>query len=107
MPIVHDDFDKYKQQTSAADRAALNAMGMACLQVAMPTAPVKTGNLRRSHTTQLNGDSVLVGVMAEYGGYVHNGTSRQKAQPWLKNAVNRNKEAITKLGAEVWAQKMR
>lgn len=101
MPIVTDNFAAF-EKTATANRAACNTMGAAAMQVAIPACPVKTGNLRRSHTMAVNDTYVDVGVTAEYGGYVHNGTSRQKPQPWLRDSVNRNKEAIVKVGAEAW-----
>lgn len=110
MPVQNNNFDRFTD-TDAADRAALQAMGMACLQVAQPLCPVgrypagsgKTGgNLRRSHRIKVSADHVDVGVTADYGGYVHNGTSKQKAQPWLKNAAQANRDSITAFGMRAW-----
>lgn len=101
MPIDNNDFGKFAD-TEDADRATLETIGLAVMQVAMPASPVDTGNLRRSHTHSVSGDHVDVGVTADYGGYVHNGTSRQKAQPWLKTAVQANTNAISGLGVKAW-----
>lgn len=104
MPIERNDFRN--MDTDAANRAALEAMGLATRRVAQPACPVDTGNLRRSHTHAVSGDHVDVGVTAEYGGYVHNGTSRQKAQPWMKNAAEANAEAIGRAGEAAWRSAM-
>lgn len=105
MPIQSNDFDRFTD-TDAADRAALEAMGAACMQVAQPNCPVLTGYLKNSHRYVVSGDHVDVGVTADYGGHVHNGTSRQKAQPWLKDAAEANRDSITSFGARRWGQVM-
>ena len=115
MPVVRDDFDQYTD-TGAANRACLTAMGLACIQVAQPECPVGKypkgsgkvgGNLRRSHGYMIAGDHVDVGVTADYGGYVHNGTSGRKANPWLRRAATRNAESIQEAGARAWAGEVR
>lgn len=105
MPIQSNDFDRFTD-TGAADRAALTAMGLACMQVAQPNSPVKTGNLRRSHRFAVGGDHVDVGVTADYGGHVHNGTSKRKARPWLKEAAQANRESIAEAGMRAWEGEM-
>ena len=113
MPIESNNFARYTD-TEAADYAALQAMGAACMQVAQPNCPVGQypgtgkvgGNLKNSHRYVVSGDHVDIGVTADYGGYVHNGTSRQKAQPWLKDAAEANRNSITQFGARKWAEVM-
>lgn len=107
MPVERNNMDRFTD-TEEADRAALMVMGLSCWQVAQGHAdlPVDTGNLRRSHTYKVSDDHVDVGVTADYGGYVHNGTSRQKAHPWLKNAAEANEEAIKKAGEAAWRSAM-
>ena len=105
MPIESNDFARFRD-TEAAQRAALEAMGAACMQVAQPNCPVQTGNLKNSHRYVVSGDHVDVGVTADYGGHVHNGTSRQKAQPWLKDAAEANRDSITQFGARAWKRVM-
>ena len=105
MPIERNNFDQFTD-TAAADEAALTAMGVACQQVAQPASPVQTGNLRRSHRFVVSGDHVDVGVTADYGGHVHNGTSKRKGNPWLKDAAQANRESIVEAGKRAWAQVM-
>lgn len=101
MPVENNNFNQFRN-TERAQRAALTAMGVACNQVAKPNTPAQTGNLRRSHKYVVNGDHVDVGVTAEYGGYVHNGTSKQKARPWLKEAAQKNRDAIMASGERAY-----
>ena len=105
MPVESNNFARFRD-TAAANRAALEAMGAACMQVAQPNCPVQTGNLKGSHRYVVSGDHVDVGVTAEYGGHVHNGTSRQKAQPWLKDNAEAHRNSITQFGARKWAEVM-
>lgn len=105
MPVERNNMDRFTD-TDAADRAALEAMGLAVRSVAKPACPVDTGNLRRSHTHQVSADHVDVGVTADYGGYVHNGTSRRGGRPWLKNAAEANADAIGRAGEAAWQSAM-
>lgn len=113
MPIESNDFARFRD-TEAADRAALEAMGAACMQVTLPNCPVGQypgtgkvgGNLKSTQRYVVSGDHVDIGVSAHYGGYVHNGTSRQKAQPWLKANAEANRESITAFGVREWKRVM-
>lgn len=104
MPTNKNDFDKFKDV--GARRAALLTMGAACVQVAQPACPVDTGNLKRSHGYTVEGDHVDIGVTADYGGYVHNGTSTRPANPWLKKAVNKNAKRIFEAGEKAYFKKL-
>lgn len=62
-------------------------------------APVRTGNLRRSIHPELGEYSservtVWVGTDVEYAPYVEMGTSKQAAQPYLRPALNENRQDI-------------
>ena len=106
MPIENNDLAALKRLADDASRAALQAMGAAAVQVAKPNCPVKTGNLRRSHRYVVDGDHVDIGVTADYGAHVHNGTSRQKEQPWLKEAVEKNAQSIGDFGLKQYARRL-
>ena len=53
-------------------------------------APVDTGNLRNSITSDIRGLSGAVGPSAHYGRYVEEGTSRMGPQPYMGPATDRN-----------------
>lgn len=107
MPIEHDEFSKLINNTSDANEAALERIGLSVMQVAQPLCPVDTGNLRRSHKYRVEGDSVVVGATADYAAAVHNGTSKRKGQPWLRNSVQRNKQALNEIGARAWVSEFK
>lgn len=73
-------------------RDALENEGAALMAVAMEEAPVDTGNLRRSHKLgEPNADATEIEIVADtdYSLYVHDGTRRQSAQPWMRRAIDR------------------
>lgn len=59
---------------------------------AQTLAPVDTGNLRGSITSEVGRDGAAirgeVGPTANYGRYVEEGTSRQRPQPYLRPATD-------------------
>jgi HK97 gp10 family phage protein len=105
MPILNDGFEPFRN-ISAANKTALKAMGHACMQVAKPLCPVQTGNLKNSHRVVVSGDHVDVGVTAHYGSHVHNGTTRQTAQPWLKDAAEANRNSIMQVYIDTMAREL-
>lgn len=113
MPIQTNSFDTIEANVDGAIRAALRAMGSACLEVVQPDCPVGQyppnsgkvgGNLKNSHTFTVTGDHVDVGPTADYGGYVHNGTSGRSANPWITRNASRECEYIQRRGAARFGQ---
>ena len=76
--------------------AALEECGMDAEYYAVKKCPVDTGRLRDSiaHETKTynGGGDMIVGTNVEYAQYVEYGTTRQKAQPYLKPAIADHKE---------------
>ncbi len=72
-------------------------------------APVKTGNLRRSITHQVNdipdGIEAVVGTNVEYAPYVEFGTSRMAPRAFLGPALDRHgyqlAEGLARLGGRI------
>lgn len=101
MLIVQEDNTEYV--ANAIDRAlaeALDEIGRAVQHRAQELCPVDTGRLRNSITYSLGGGDypfpgmgaavgkeVTVGSEVEYAAYVELGTSRTRAQPFLRPAV--------------------
>lgn len=69
-------------------------------------APVDTGFLRSSISSDVRGLHAEVGPTAEYGVYVEYGTSRMAPQPYLGPAFDRNapllEKAILDLGGRIF-----
>ena len=70
----------------------LAAIGMTAETYAKKECPVDTGRLRNSITNAVesNEKAVYIGTNVEYAPYVELGTSRQKAQPFLKPAATQH-----------------
>jgi HK97 gp10 family phage protein len=70
-----------------ATERALEKIGLAAEGYAKKLAPVDTGRLRNSISHEVDGQEVYIGSNVEYAPYVELGTSKQKAQPFLKPAA--------------------
>lgn len=60
-------------------------------------APVRTGNLRDTHMTQINGLEGRIGPnqsAAPYAKFVHHGTNRMAGRPWLEYVKQTKKGEI-------------
>ena len=69
---------------------ALEAIGLTAERHAKERCPVDTGRLRNSISHAVaaeNEQAVYIGSNVEYAAYVELGTSRMKAQPFLKPAA--------------------
>lgn len=89
--------DNSKQCKKALDNAFFNSLediGKVGTGQSQLNTPVLSGKLRRSQTYQTNKKEkyVDIGVTKEvdYGIYVHEGTSRQSPQPFLRDGIINN-----------------
>lgn len=83
--------DIINQKNNAVERA-MEAIGMQAEGYAKIACPVDTGNLRNSIGHQYADGDEYIGTNVEYAPYVEFGTSRQKAQPFLKPAASEHAE---------------
>lgn len=92
LVILADHTDAIIQAMGKAIARALEAVGIEAEGDAKELCPVDTGRLRNSitHIIDAGGDWAAIGTNVEYAEYVHNGTSRSKAQPFLTDAVTQN-----------------
>jgi HK97 gp10 family phage protein len=88
-----------KLDTMFSKRVIERGIQKGCLRVeasAKLNAPVDTGNLRASITTDVQGLQGEVGTNVEYAAYMELGTSKMKAHPYLYPALAENKDKIVK-----------
>lgn len=75
----------------------LEAVGLAAEGHAKKECPVDTGVLRNSITHTHDGEAAYIGTNVEYAPNVELGTSRQRAQPYLKPAATEHTSEYSRL----------
>ena len=91
ISMTADHTEEALKALAAAKRQALEEMGLVAERYAAEKCPVDTGRLRASISHQVQDeDSVVIGSNVEYAPYVELGTSRTKAQPYLRPAVSQH-----------------
>lgn len=83
----------------SATKRALTSGSLFVEARASENAPVDTGRLRGSITNVVYEDYALIGTNVEYAPYVELGTSRQSAQPYLRPAIDNNRNQIKNIMA--------
>ena len=87
ITIRENNTDKVVKGINRAISTALEKIGLAAEGYAKQLCPVDTGNLRNSITHTATKEAVYIGTNVEYAPYVEMGTSRSRAQPYLKPAA--------------------
>lgn len=100
MPVkvtLTDNSDKVLAQLEGNKEAALNAMGIKAVNLILWQMrqgygkPIRqTGDLQRDVSYEVNNsapDTVDVGNTLKYGQFVHDGTSRMGARPYIRDAL--------------------
>ena len=84
-----DNSEEVSQGIKSAVNTALEKIGLLAEGYAQMKCPVDTGNLRASitHEVDVAEKAVYIGTNVEYAPHVELGTSRQKAQPFLRPAA--------------------
>lgn len=99
VQVSSDNVGDVVKEIGVGFARALEAIGIEAESDAANLCPVDTGRLRNSITHVIDGGelSTYIGTNVEYARYVHNGTSRQKAQPFLTDAVNQNADKYRRI----------
>lgn len=86
---INDNTDVVLKEFDNAMERALTRIGLAAEGYAKKEAPVDTGNLRNSitHAEEIKEKATYVGTNVEYAPFVELGTSRSRAQPYLRPAA--------------------
>lgn len=92
MAVIDVSFESHADEVleamESARQRALEMIGLQAEGYAQLLAPVDTGRLRNSIThAVIDENSVAIGTNVEYAIYQELGTSKMKAQPYLKPAV--------------------
>lgn len=97
------------ERSQAKARAAVHKTARDIEADAKHMAPVRTGNLRNSISTEVSNlasvAEAVIGPTAEYGAHVEFGTSRQTPQPYLGPAADNRlpslEAALAELGVNI------
>ena len=90
LVVKTDNTEMVESAFDTAIGVALEKIGLLAEGYAIKKCPVDTGHLRGSITHEVDFDenAVYIGTNVEYAPYVELGTSRQKAQPFLRPAAS-------------------
>lgn len=94
---------KSKEVIDRINKNAEQLLKQACILVqddAKRNCPVDTGRLQGSIQYEVKENDGMVGTNVEYAPYVHEGTSRMRGRPFLRDAGEKNKGKITELFKE-------
>ena len=99
VSVIQDNTEQVVDGIDSAIGVALEEIGLLAENYAAKKCPVDTGNLRGSITYEVDaaGNAVYIGTNVEYAPYVELGTSRQKAQPFLRPAASEHGEQYRKV----------
>lgn len=94
---LKDNSEEVKSAMTSAIARALEKIGLVAEGYAKRLCPVDTGRLRNSITHTDDGEAEYIGTNVEYAPYVELGTSRTRAQPYLKPAVVNHSDEYKKI----------
>ena len=94
---IVNNVDKILGMLNKAKANGLEAIGLAAEGHAKKECPVDTSTLRNSITHVVDEKAAYIGTNVEYAPYVELGTSKQKAQPYLKPAATEHNAEYKRL----------
>ena len=95
--VFKSNVDKVKAEFDKAIKKSLVEIGITVAEASADRAPVDTGRLRNDTASYPHERDVVVGYTVEYAPNQELGTSRMKAQPYLRPAVNTSINDIKKI----------
>jgi len=106
MNELRRNISNFSRELNEVLPTALKAGALIIQNEAKKKAPYKTGTLRRSiHTEMISNTQARVGTDVEYAIHQEFGTSKMKAHPYLRPALDeKQQEVIEKINAIVNAE---
>ena len=89
---IEDHSEEFLRELVTKIPAALEECGLVAEGYSKRLCPVDTGNLRNSITHTVIENTMYLGTNVEYAPYVELGTTRTRAQPYIKPALENNVE---------------
>lgn len=100
------DIGKATVKAAPLARAAVAKTAHDIEATAKALAPVDTGNLRGSISSDVHAFSAEIGPTAEYGAYVEEGTSRMAPQPYMNPAADRHEPDLGRAVDQIITQSL-
>lgn len=97
----------YPEIIRAINKRFLPEAGAVVEGEAKRRVPVDSGRLRNSIGHQVSGDQVAVGTNVEYSPYIEYGTVFQKAQPFLRPALDAKRKELVGLWRNLFRKTFR
>ena len=92
-----DNSEEVKSAMEKAIARGLEEIGLTAEAYAKLKCPVDTGRLRNSISHDVRDKEVYIGTNVEYAPYVEMGTSRTRAQSFLKPAATEHSDEYKKI----------
>ena len=99
--VVRFEAERVIRATEANIKLALRAGATIVKGDAVMRCPVDTGQLRNSIHEAIYDDYAIVDSNVEYAPHVEYGTSRQRAQPFLRPALDENMDDIKRVMGDI------
>jgi hypothetical protein len=103
VTIVQNDLKGASSKLRSQISGVLQSTGTAMLADMQQRTPVLTGELRDSERMSVSGSTLRLDALADHAVYVHQGTSRMGARPFMVDAVNAGVPDLTTKIAEAIA----
>ena len=94
---ITDNTEEVLEEMGSKLEAALEEIGLVAEGYAKRLCPVDTGNLRNSITHTRDKSAAYIGTNVEYAPYVEMGTSRTRAQPFLRPAAQDHRDTYRRI----------
>ncbi|KHO31951.1 HK97 gp10 family phage protein [Clostridium tetani] len=94
-----NNIKQVKQAINKAMEGSLNELGITATTNTQAVTPVNTGKLRRSITHKVDSQDlkVYIGTNVPYAISVHEGTSRQKSNPFMSLGIKQTQSSVVNI----------
>ena len=102
IKVNKDESQAVLKALKEAKRTALEAIGLQAQSYVFWITPADTGRLMNSISHRvIDDESVAIGTNVEYAAYVELGTSKTRAQPYLKPGIMNHLDEYKKIAESV------
>ena len=100
--IIRKSAKRWPEKLVTVNREFLPKAGNIVLSHAQRNVPVDKGILRASLNSRITVDQAIIGTNVNYAPYQEYGTTKMKAQPYLRPAVDKNRKGLVALWKSIF-----